>query len=153
MKIVDRMDVPMAADALWDMMVKEFARVAQCVPGIKQFNPVGDDRYEVALAVKVGPLSMSFAGSMALAEVRPDSRTLVIKSEAADPKLGSSVLLTMVISLVPDGDGTGIVVESEVDLRGKVASLGWGLIGPKSKSLMKEFAKNLKDLVVAETYG
>lgn len=149
MKIADRLEVPMAPDALWALIEGHFARLAQCLPGLKRFVPLGEDRYQVAIVLKVGPLSMNFSGELARAASDAAARRLRLVSDTSDPKMGSSVSLGLDIALGPGPAGSVIDLDADVEVRGKLASLGWGMIQPKSRALIKEFGQNLQALVAA----
>ncbi|OLZ09044.1 CoxG family protein [Sulfobacillus thermosulfidooxidans] len=147
MNIMEHISVPLEPDALWEMLTKDFEQVAQCLPGLLEFTWEENNRYHMQMTVKVGPVAMNFVGQLLLKQIDAANRTLQMESTARDPKMASSTTMNLTIQLKEDGDGSLIVVDAQVDVRGKAASLGWGMIQPKAKSLMKDFAKNLKGLV------
>ncbi|WP_053959809.1 CoxG family protein [Sulfobacillus thermosulfidooxidans] len=147
MNIVDQISVPLGIDTLWEMLTKDFEQVAYCLPGLKEFTGEDDNRYRMAMMVKVGPVTMNFVGQLVVKVIDASNKILKMESAARDPKMASSTTMNLTIQLKEDSNGSLIIVDTEVDVRGKVASLGWGMIQPKAKSLMKDFAKNLKGLV------
>ena len=147
MKIVDQIAVPLGTDHLWEILTQKFQQVAQCLPGLSQFTWEEENRYHMAMDVKVGPVALNFVGQLVLSVVNSTNMMLRVESEAQDTKMGSSTSMVLTIQLKGNGEESVILVDLEVDVRGKAASLGWGMIRPKAKSLMKDFAKNIQQLV------
>ena len=68
-----RFDVPRAR--LWQTLL-DTAVVGSCIPGVSAFTPLGDDRYEIELAVRVGIVSDK--GTLAIATREPESYRMTV---------------------------------------------------------------------------
>ena len=76
-----RFDVP--RERLWRTLMDTTA-VGSCIPGVRAFTPLGDDRYEIELGVKVGIVSGSYKGTLAIADVvEPESYRMTFEGSGA----------------------------------------------------------------------
>lgn len=132
---------------LWELIERRFEEVVQCLPGVREIVREQARRYRLTVDVKVGPLALVFKGPLELVEVNPENAVFRMQSHLTDDRTGSSVKLIQDIGLQPQVDGTEIALVSDVELRGKVASLGWALIRPKMRTMMRDFAQNLQAFV------
>ncbi|GAA4347774.1 hypothetical protein GCM10023165_32870 [Variovorax defluvii] len=118
----------------------------KCIPGCDKFEPVGDNQYSVALAVKIGPVSAKFNGKVALADILPpDSYKLSFEGQggvAGFAKGASSVTLRP----VTDGEGPACDLDYTVQAQvgGKIAQLGQRLIDGAAKSTADDFFKRFE---------
>lgn len=146
MRIEERFAVRAPAAQVWDLLL-DVPGVARCIPGVEEFEPVGEGVYEGRIRLKVGPISAHFRGRITITEVNPDGRRAAFVAEAADGLIASTVRMTQSFQLEPlPGGGTELTLGADIDVRGKLAQLGWGLIRPKVTDTMRQFAANLKAL-------
>lgn len=147
MVIKDQVSVLIPVDDLWTIMATDFPRVARCLPGLQEITVVDNQHFNVVLSVRVGPLALNFIGVMAQTSFDSDARQMIIDSKAVDKKMSSSVSIQLNVSIRPEHQDTTVIdISSSVDVKGKLASLGWGLIQPKSRTIIKEFGTNLQEL-------
>lgn len=67
-RIEDKFEVKAPIDVVWKFLIDP-KQVAQCLPGVK-LTEIKDDRTFVgAMTVKIGPVSMSFAGQVQITEL------------------------------------------------------------------------------------
>ncbi|AEJ40191.1 hypothetical protein TPY_2011 [Sulfobacillus acidophilus TPY] len=147
MNVHESIVVAVPGPQLQDIMARRFDEVARCLPGVREIAAEDQYRYRLVVEVKVGPLALSFKGLLELGEPNVTHAGFRMQSHLTDERTGSSVKLVQDIALHPLAEGTEIVLDSEVDLRGKIASLGWGLIRPKMRTMMRDFATNLQAFV------
>jgi carbon monoxide dehydrogenase subunit G len=93
----------------------------KCIPGCDKFELTGDNQYNVALAVKIGPVSAKFSGKVMLSDiVAPDGYKLTFEGQggvAGFAKGASSVTLrplagaAEVAAVTPAADGAEAVAE------------------------------------------
>lgn len=149
MEVQQQFRVAAGADRVLRVLL-DIPAVAGCIPGVEEFRAAGTKTYEGRIRLKVGPLSTNFKGRITVTEADETARLAAFVAEASDTAIGSTVKMRQSFRLTPAADGgTDVSVTAEVDVRGRLAQLGWGLIKPKVTSTMQEFAANLKALCEA----
>src|SRR6266545_1308730 len=120
MRIENVVEVDAPVDRVW-ALVNDIPRVAPCMPGAALTGVVDERTYEGTVAVKLGPLRMSYKGKVVVEEV----------DEA--------------------GRSARMSVASDVQLTGRVASFGrGGAINDVATRLFGEFADCLRATLEAE---
>ncbi|MCF8563202.1 SRPBCC family protein [Alicyclobacillus tolerans] len=143
MKVQEKFTLDASPDELWKV-IQDIPAVAGCIPGVEEFAPLEDGVYRGTIKMKMGPLALNFKGEIKILSVDEEQRVLVMSGEGSDSKVASMAKMTQSLQVVPEEQGASIFIEADVDLRGKLASLGWGLIRPKVTSMTRDFAQNLK---------
>ncbi|MEB3103595.1 SRPBCC family protein [Ferviditalea candida] len=143
MKIEEKVHLDVVAEDMWKVM-NDIPVIAKCIPGVEAFEPEGDNVYIGSIKMKVGPIAVNFKGKITVLEVDEEQRKISMRAEASDSRIGSNVKVVQTLSVIAADGGSDFAVEADVDMRGKLAQLGWGLIRPKVTSTMQEFAENLR---------
>ena len=128
-----RFDVP--RERLWQTLM-DAEVVGSCVPGVSAFTPLGGDRYQIELSVRVGIVSGSYKGTLAIADmVEPESYRMTIEGSGSRTEIrgGGS------IALAEDGDATELSFEGDVQVTGVLARVGQRLMGSVAKSQIDRF--------------
>ena len=68
MRIENTVEVDAPLDRVW-ALVNDIPRVAPCMPGAALTGVVDDNTYEGTVAVKLGPLRMSYKGKVVIEEL------------------------------------------------------------------------------------
>jgi uncharacterized protein len=133
-----------AWDALNDPEV-----LKQCVPGCDKMELMDDGRYNVGMAVKIGPVSAKFSGKIAMADAKPPTGyTLNFEGTGGVAGFGKG---TSNVSLIPNAEGTLLEYTVNAQVGGKIAQLGQRLIDGASKSMADDFFARFEQ-VLAERY-
>ena len=124
---------------LWDV-----DRFIACVPGCKEAGTVDPGKsYTATMTEKVGPFRVEFPMEIDVLE----SRELeYIKAQATgnDSKIGSRMKVELEVNLAGDGARTKLGLGANVDILGKLATLGHSMIKRKADDMMGKFAQALK---------
>lgn len=147
MKLQHRATVAAPRDRVWSLLM-DVPRVASCVPGVESVTPEGDDRYRGRFRVHVGPVRLTLDGDVALSERDDAAGRAVMRANGTDARMGGGVRAVVTLSLVP-GTSTEMVVDSDVQILGRIGELGQPLIKRKADEIMSAFAKNLAQAVSA----
>ena len=81
MRFENHFDVGAPIDTVWETLL-DVERVAPTVPGAQVLDRVSDDAYNVAIRVKVGPMSMTYSGMVEITERDPAAHRAVLKARA-----------------------------------------------------------------------
>jgi carbon monoxide dehydrogenase subunit G len=149
MKFENTFEVPAPVDAVWPVLM-DVERVAPCMPGAQVLEKLSDDAYQVSIKVKVGPISMTYRGQVEIVEQDPAAHRARLHVRAKEARGQGSAEAHVVSTLAEAGGGTRAVLETEVQLTGKAASMGRGVIGDVAERLVQTFAGNLAEMVSAE---
>jgi carbon monoxide dehydrogenase subunit G len=142
MRFENRFTVDAPIDQVWDAVL-DVERVAPTVP----VEQVGDDAYKVAIKVKVGPMSMTYRGEVEITERDAAAHRAVMKARAKESR-GQGTADADVVMVLDDGDGsTSATVTTDVQLSGKVATMGQGVLQDVSRRLVETFAGNLATML------
>jgi uncharacterized protein len=140
-KLQHQTEVGARPDDVWAFL-QDTASVVQCMPGAELVEDLGDDRYEGVLRVAIGPLKMNYAGRAAVVERDADSRRIVLDATGRDNRGSGSVKAHVALAVEAVDAGSRIDVVSDIDLKGRIASLGRG-IRDVSNQMFVEFAGEL----------
>jgi carbon monoxide dehydrogenase subunit G len=151
MRIENVVEVDAPVDRVW-ALVNDIPRVAPCMPGAALTGVVDERTYEGTVAVKLGPLRMSYKGRVVVEEVDEAARSARLAASGRDTKGAGTARATVETRLEPVGDArTRIAVTSDVQLTGRVASFGrGGAINDVATRLFGEFADCLRATLEAE---
>jgi carbon monoxide dehydrogenase subunit G len=131
---------------IWDV-----DRFIACVPGCKEAKTLEPGKlYSATMVEKVGPFRVEFPTSIEVLEKVELSR---IKAQAtgADNKIGSRMKLDLDVNLREQGDKTILGFVAGVDILGKLAALGHGIIKRKADQVLDEFAQAVKKQLEGES--
>jgi uncharacterized protein len=151
MRIENTVEVDAPLERVW-ALVNDIPRVAPCMPGAA-LTGVGDDNtYEGTVAVKLGPLRMSYKGKVSIDEVDDANHSARLTASGKDTKGAGTARATVETRLEPAGEThTRLHVTSDVQLTGKVASFGrGGAINDVATRLFGQFADCLRTTLEAE---
>ena len=147
MRFENRFTVDAPIEQVWDAVL-DVERVAPTVPGAQVLEQVGDDAYKVAIKVKVGPMSMTYRGEVEITERDEAAHRAVMKARAKESRGQGTADADVVMVLADDGDGTtSATVTTDVQLSGKVATMGQGVLQDVSRRLVETFAGNLATML------
>jgi uncharacterized protein len=151
MRIENVVEVDAPVDRVW-ALVNDIPRVAPCMPGAALTGMVDEQTYEGTVAVKLGPLRMSYKGKVVIEEVDEAGRSGRLAASGKDTKGAGTARATVQTRMEPLGDGrTRLSVSSDVQLTGRVASFGrGGAINDVATRLFAEFADCLRATLEAE---
>jgi uncharacterized protein len=144
-RIEDKFEVKAPIDVVWKFLIDP-KQVAQCLPGVK-LTEIKDERTFVgAMTVKIGPVSMSFAGQVQITELDEAQHRVRMSGEGKEG--GGWVKGSMFSQLFSTSTGsTEVQVQTEVDIAGKALQFGRGLIEPIMKQQFQKFAESVKNLL------
>jgi hypothetical protein len=135
-------------EILWDL-VQDPKVLAACLPGTQSVRQVGEHEYEGEMGIRVGPISGAFAGQLSVTnEVPPASCTLTVEGKGKVGFLKGVGNIDMT-DLGPDK--TLMKYTGEVEIGGKVASVGQRLFDSVSRSMIEQALGKLNETLKARS--
>ena len=151
MLIENTFTVTAPPDDLWNYLL-DVEKIAPCMPGAELTETVDDTHWKGKLNMKFGPVSMSFAGEVKMAE-RDDAAKRVVLSAKGMEQKGKGAANATVTSWLEPGDTraeTTVKMTADIALTGAAAQLSRGLLPEISKKLTQQFADCLEATMNAE---
>jgi carbon monoxide dehydrogenase subunit G len=119
-------------------------RFIACVPGCKEAKTLEPGkRYAATMVEKVGPFRVEFPTIIEVLE-REELTRIKAQASGADNKIGSRMKISLDVNLREQGDKTVLGFVAGVDILGKLAALGHGIIKRKADQVLDEFAQAVK---------
>jgi carbon monoxide dehydrogenase subunit G len=124
--------------------------IAPCMPGAKLTEVVDDNTYKGNIAVRLGPVSLTFAGLVSFEEIDDTNHIARVRAQGNDAKGRGSAQATAKFQLEPSELGSKVLVHTNLTLSGAVAQYGRGvgMIQATAAALMNQFASNLKKQLI-----
>jgi hypothetical protein len=121
------------------------------MPGAQLTEVVDATTYKGNIAVRLGPVALTFAGLVKFEEIDDANHTARVKAQGTDAKGRGGANAAASFRLEPAGAGSKVVVHTDLTLSGAVAQYGRGvgMIQATAGQLMKQFADNLKKQLAA----
>jgi carbon monoxide dehydrogenase subunit G len=119
-------------------------RFIACVPGCKEAKTIEEGKkYSATMIEKVGPFKVEFPTSIEVLE-RQELTHIRAQASGADNKIGSRMKLDLDVNLREQDGKTIVKFVAGVDILGKLAALGHGIIKRKADQVLDEFAQAVK---------
>ena len=149
MKIEQEIDLPAPIDRVWAFF-DDVPRVASCMPGATLSEIVDDTTFDGNVALKIGPIAVNYQGRLLIEGKDDASHTIHLKANGKDRKGAGSANAKIVATLTElDAALTRLAVDSDVQLTGRIASLGRGVQDVAGK-LFVEFGDRMSADITAE---
>jgi carbon monoxide dehydrogenase subunit G len=141
-------EVPLRPAEAWPLLM-DIRRIAPCMPGAEVTDVVDDTTYKGRIAVRLGPVALAFAGTIAFEELDGVNYTARVKAQGSDAKGRGAANATASFRLEPAGSGSKVLVHTDLVLSGAVAQYGRGvgIIQATAAQIMTQFAANLKSQI------
>lgn len=146
MKLRNEFVVAAPLEQTWRTLL-DVPRVASALPGAT-IEPGGDaGAYRGRLSLKIGPVTAQYDGTARLEEVDEDAHVASFYVQGAGSQ--GSAAATITNRLEQTDGGTRVVVETDLQVTGRAASFGRGLMEDVSARLLAEFARRLQQEIIA----
>lgn len=149
MKIEGEFHFDAPREAVWEALLDPDV-IVRAIPGAERLERVGEDRYEGAMKVGVGPVSGRFDLKVAIEEKRPpESYSMRVSGQGP---LGHAAG-NAEVELAEDGGGTRMTYASDLSIGGKIAGVGQRMIDTVSRSMTKKGLESLEAEIERRTGG
>jgi uncharacterized protein len=143
MRFQNEIEVAAPPDELF-AFVSDVERVAPCLPGAAIEGRDGDD-YQGSMKVKVGPITGMYKGRMRFLERDEEARRAVMSARASEVNGQGNAEAKITTEIEEAGEGTSrIRMDTDLQMRGRVAQFGRGAMEKISQRMFDEFARNLE---------
>jgi hypothetical protein len=131
---------------VWEVL-NDIELIAPYVPGF-QLREAADDVYRGTMKVKLGAMTVEYQAEITIAERARDTMTVQMLVLGRERRGAGKVKATVTSRLESRGHATVIVLNTDVDLVGKVAQMGRGMIADVSNKLVGDFVRSLEENIL-----
>jgi len=142
--------VPVSPDRAWDVLL-DVERIAPCMPGasVDEFD---GEVVTGRIKVKVGPVSLTYRGTAKFTERDPDAKVIVLEASGKETRGAGTASATVRATLEPEsgGEGTTATMHTTMNVTGRPAQFGRGVMIEVGSKLVEQFAQNLRQLIAED---
>jgi carbon monoxide dehydrogenase subunit G len=143
-------EVPLPPAEAWPVLM-DIKRIAPCMPGAELTEVVDDKTYKGKIGVRLGPVALTFAGTVRFEEIDNANHSARVKAQGTDAKGRGGANAAASFRLEPVANGSRVLVHTDLALSGSVAQYGRGvgMIQATAAQIINQFAGNLKAQLAA----
>lgn len=151
MEFDNSFEVPLPPASAWPVLL-DVPRIVQCMPGAELTDVVDSTTYKGRVSVRLGPVNLSFAGTVSFSEIDPVAHSASASARGNDSKGRGGASATVRFKLDPSEAGSRVAVHTTLTLTGSVAQYGraTGVVRELAGQLTSEFAQRLRAQIEAE---
>ncbi|MGH3180232.1 MAG: SRPBCC family protein [Streptosporangiaceae bacterium] len=142
--------VPVPPERAWDVLL-DVKKIAPCMPGaiVDEFD---GEVVTGRIKVKVGPVSLTYRGTAKFTERDPDARVILLEASGKETRGAGTASATVRATLEPEsgGDGTTASMHTTMNVTGRPAQFGRGVMLEVGSQLVEQFAPNLRQLIAED---
>ena len=149
MKLENRFTVPVPVDEAWRVLL-DVERIAPCMPGATLTRFDGDD-FEGTVKVKVGPINLTYGGKARFVSKDAAAHVVVIDGSGKETRGTGTAKALITCRLLDRGHSTDVEVDTDLNVTGKPAQFGRGVLADVSGKLVDQFAACLAEEIRSGT--
>ena len=142
--------VPVPPARAWDVLL-DVERIAPCMPGatVEEFD---GEVVTGRIKVKVGPVSLTYRGTAKFTERDADAHVILLEASGKETRGSGTASATVQASLAPEsaGEATAVSMHTTMNITGRPAQFGRGVMVEVGSKLVEQFAQNLRQLITGD---
>jgi uncharacterized protein len=147
MKIQNEIEIAAPPDELFGVL-SDVERVAPLLPGATLEGKEGD-AYTGAVKLKIGPITASYRGRLRFLELDEESHRAVMEASARETNGQGNAQATITASVSGSDTQSVLSLDTDLEVRGKAAQFGRGVLGNVSQRILDQFARNVESEVLS----
>ncbi len=147
MELRHEFTVPATIEETWEAF-NDIESVAECFPGAKVATVEGDT-FTGSCKVKLGPIALVYNGTGTFVEKDEAARRMVIDAKGKDKRGNGTAGAHVTATMQQEGGSTRVEVLTDLNITGKPAQFGRGVMQDVSDKLLGQFTACLEQKVGA----
>jgi carbon monoxide dehydrogenase subunit G len=150
MDMTNSVTLPSAQARVWEAL-NDPAILKQCINGCESIEKTGENEYNVAMTVAIGPVKAKFKGNLRLTDIDPpNAYTLQFDGQGGVAGFGKG---SAKVTLTPEDTGTRLAYMVNAQIGGKIAQLGSRLIDGVSRKMADDFFEAFSAVIAPAEAG
>jgi hypothetical protein len=141
-QITNDFELALDPDAAYALLL-DLERVVPCMPGAELGDARDDGRRDLKVDVRIGPIKMSYKGNVEVTERDDDARRAVLRGSADETAGQGSAAADIAMTVTPNGAGSKVQTVADVQLRGRAAQTGRGIVEDVARRMIADMASCL----------
>jgi carbon monoxide dehydrogenase subunit G len=133
--------VPVPVEEAWRVLL-DIERIAPCMPGAA-LDSVDGDNFTGRVKVKLGPINLTYQGKASFIEKDETARRAVIDARGKDQRGNGTAAAVVTANLLAEGPTTRVNVLTDLNITGRPAQFGRGMMVDVGSKLLGQFADRL----------
>src|SRR5258708_4618065 len=145
MELEHSFTIPVPLEQAWQVLL-DVQQIAPCMPGAT-VDSVDGDVIAGRIKVKVGPVTMTYAGTGRFVQRDEQAHTVTLEASGKETRGAGTASATVRSTLQDEGGQTKVVVHTTMSVTGRPAQFGRGVMAEVSGRIIERFAANLAGLL------
>lgn len=146
MQLTSSFTISRPVEEVWSAF-QDIERIATCMPGSKLLGSPRPDVYEGEVKVKVGPLTVKYAGELTVVSSNDETHRMKLSAKGREARGAGNAEADVVVRLIEADSGTTVRIDTDLNIQGKVAQFGRGVIGEVTDGILQAFARNVEKML------
>ena len=138
MQLEHEFTVPVPVDRAWEVLL-DVQTIAPCMPGAS-VDTVDGDSFTGNVKVKVGPITVAYAGKASFLEKDATAHRAVVEAKGRETRGSGTAAATVTARMTDEGGSTRVNVLTDLAITGKPAQFGRGVMNDVGNKLIGQFA-------------
>ena len=138
MELEHEFTVPVPVARAWEVLL-DVEKIAPCMPGAV-VDSVDGDSFTGQVKVKVGPITVAYAGKASFLEKDAAAHRAVVEAKGRETRGSGTAAATVIASMADQGGSTRVTVVTDLAITGKPAQFGRGVLNDVGSKLIGQFA-------------
>jgi uncharacterized protein len=142
MELEHSFTIPVSPERAWQVLL-DVEQVAPCMPGAT-VDSVDGDVVTGRVKVKVGPVALTYSGKARFTERDEQARSITLEASGKETRGAGTASATVHSWLADEGGGqTRVTVHTSMNVTGRPAQFGRGVMADVGGRIIEKFATNL----------
>lgn len=141
MELDHEFTVPVPVDQAWQVLL-DVERIAPCMPGAT-LDAADADEFTGRLKVRLGAMTVTYRGTARIASRDEEAHAVTIEASGKEARGPGTASATIQAQLHEDDGRTRVTVHTKLNVTGRPAQFGRGILAEVGGRLIGRFADNL----------
>ncbi|MGH2963630.1 MAG: aldehyde dehydrogenase family protein, partial [Solirubrobacterales bacterium] len=137
MRIENDFEVPAAPSETYALLV-DLERIAPCIPGGEVGPREDDGAHPATIAVKLGPMRMTYRGEVRIEERDAAAHRAVLAADVREQRGQGTARATMTMAVAAAAAGSLVETVTDLKLTGRAAQMGRGVVDDVAARLVAD---------------
>jgi carbon monoxide dehydrogenase subunit G len=137
-------EVPAPPEHAWPVL-SNIPRIVPYIPQVTLTEVMDDRTYQGLIAIGLGPINCTFSTVVTVEDLNPATYTARLRARGSDKRDRSGAEGMMTFQLLPNADGSKVLMHTDLALLGPVARYGsLEMVKAAATKIITQFAERLR---------